>query len=90
MLALFARQAAFLRMPKTGDRAPWWELVRANWGETALALLGLTGIGAALTRYDELAGPLLAALLVFPTLGIAAAPYNSFAARRAAVPRSAG
>ena len=49
-------------------------------------MLGFAGIAAALTRPTELAGPLLAALLVFPTLGLAAAPVNSRAAQRAALP----
>jgi cellulose synthase/poly-beta-1,6-N-acetylglucosamine synthase-like glycosyltransferase len=86
VLALFARKAAFLRTPKTSERARWWEALKTNWAETTLALLGLAGIGGALTRYDETAGPLLAALLVFPALGMAAAPLNSWAAQRAALP----
>jgi cellulose synthase/poly-beta-1,6-N-acetylglucosamine synthase-like glycosyltransferase len=86
VLALFARKAAFLVTPKTSEKAKWWEALRANWAETALALLGVAGIAGALTRTGELAGPLLAALLVFPTLGMAAAPLNSWAAQRAALP----
>src|SRR6266568_3648826 len=86
VLGLFARKAAFLRTPKTSERARWWEALRANWAESSLALLGLLGMAAALTRADQLSGPLLAALLVFPTLGMAAAPVNSWAARRAALP----
>jgi cellulose synthase/poly-beta-1,6-N-acetylglucosamine synthase-like glycosyltransferase len=86
VLGLFARKAAFLRTPKTSEQAKWWEALRANWAETTLALLGLAGIAGALTRYNELAGPLLAALLFFPTLGLAAAPLNSWAAQRAALP----
>jgi hypothetical protein len=87
VLALFARRAAFLRTPKTSERARWWEALRANWAESALALLGLAGIVAALSRAWQLSGPLLAALLVFPTLGLAAAPFNSWAAQRAVLPR---
>ena len=83
---LFAKRAAFLRTPKTSEEAPWWEAFRANWAETLLATLGILGIAGALTRLDTYSGPLLAALLVFPTLGVAAAPYNSLAARRAALP----
>jgi hypothetical protein len=49
-------------------------------------MLGLLGIAGALTKATELAGPLLAGLLVFPTLGMAAAPFNSWAAQRAALP----
>ena len=64
VLGLFAREAAFLRTPKTSERARWWESLRANWAETALALLGTLGIAAALTRATQLSGPLLAALLL--------------------------
>src|SRR5207248_11154811 len=83
---LFARRAAFLRTPKTSEHMPWWEAFRANWAETLLAVLGVLGMAGALTRLDTYSGPLLAALLVFPTLGLAAAPFNSLAARRAALP----
>jgi len=86
VLGLFARKAAFLRTPKTSEKAKWWEALRANWAESSLAVLGMLGIAAALTRATELSGPLLAALLLFPTLGMAAAPFNSWAAQRAALP----
>ncbi|MBV9448870.1 MAG: glycosyltransferase [Streptosporangiaceae bacterium] len=86
VLALFARKAAFLRTPKTSEQTRWWEALRANWAESCLALFGFLGIIGALTRYDQFSGPLLAALLLFPTLGMAAAPVNSWAARRAALP----
>jgi len=86
VLGLFSRKAAFLRTPKTGEQARWWQALRANWAETTLALLGLAGIAAALSRATQLSGPLLAALLAFPTLGMAAAPFNSWAAQRAALP----
>jgi glycosyltransferase involved in cell wall biosynthesis len=86
VLGLFAKKAAFLVTPKTSEKARWWEALRANWAESFLALLGLGGIAAALSRPTVLAGPLLAALLVFPTLGMAAAPVNSWAAQRAALP----
>ncbi|MGE5286201.1 MAG: glycosyltransferase [Micromonosporaceae bacterium] len=86
VLGLFARKAAFLRTPKTSEQATWWEALRANWAEASLALLGAAGIAAALSRAGQLSGPLLAALLFFPTLGLAAAPFNSWAARRAALP----
>jgi cellulose synthase/poly-beta-1,6-N-acetylglucosamine synthase-like glycosyltransferase len=83
---LFARKAAFLRTPKTSERAHWWEAFRSNWAETLLALLGVLAIAASLTRLDTYSGPLLAGLLLFPTLGLAAAPVNSLAAQRAALP----
>jgi cellulose synthase/poly-beta-1,6-N-acetylglucosamine synthase-like glycosyltransferase len=86
VLALFAKKAAFLRTPKTSEQAKWWEALRANWAETLLALLGVAGIAGALSRPDELAGPLLAVLLIVPTAGLAAAPVNSWAAQRAALP----
>jgi len=83
---LFARKAAFLRTPKTSEQSKWWEAIRANWAETLLAVLGVAGIVAGLTRLDTFAGPMLAGLLIFPTLGFAAAPFNSLAAQRAALP----
>ena len=86
VLALFAKKAAFLRTPKTSERTRWWEALRANWAESILAVFGFAGIAGALTKYDQLSGPLLAGLLLFPTLGMAAAPVNSWAARRAALP----
>jgi cellulose synthase/poly-beta-1,6-N-acetylglucosamine synthase-like glycosyltransferase len=86
VVGLFAKKAAFLRTPKTSEKAKWWEALRANWAETSLAVLGTAGIAGALTKATELAGPLLAALLLFPTLGMAAAPFNSWAAQRAALP----
>ena len=86
VLALFAKKAAFLRTPKTGEQVSVFHALRANWAETALALFGVAGIIGALTRPTQLSGPLLAALLLFPTLGLAAAPWNSGAARRAALP----
>jgi glycosyltransferase involved in cell wall biosynthesis len=83
---LFARRAAFLRTPKTSENARWWEAFRANWAETILAGLGVLAIAGALTRPYTYSGPLLAGLLLFPTLGLAAAPFNSLAAQRAALP----
>ena len=87
VLGLFARKAAFLRTPKTSERAKWWEALRANWAESTLAVLGVAGIGLALSRITTLAAPLLAAMLLFPTLGYAAAPFNSWAAQRASLPQ---
>ncbi len=88
VLALFAKKAAFLRTPKTSERTRWWEALRGNWAESILAVFGFAGIAGALTKYNQLSGPLLAGLLLFPTLGMAAAPVNSWAARRAALPAS--
>jgi len=87
-MALFAQKAAFLRTPKTSEQAQWWHALRANWAESALALLGAAGIAGALSKATTPSGLLLAALLVFPTLGMAAAPCNSWAARRASLPPS--
>jgi Glycosyltransferase like family 2 len=86
VLGLFAKKASFLRTPKTSERTKWWEALRANWAESTLALFGFAGIAGSLTKANELSGPLLAGLLLFPTLGMAAAPVNSWAARRAALP----
>ena len=86
VLALFAKKAAFLRTPKTSARTTWWHALRANWAETILALCGAAGIAGALTKTSTLSGPLLAGLLLVPTLGMAAAPVNSWAARRATLP----
>ncbi len=83
---LFAKRAAFLRTPKTGEQAARWRAFTANWAETLLFGLGLAGMAAALTRTDTFSGPLLAILLVVPTLGFLAAPLNSMAAQRAALP----
>src|SRR5580700_3840580 len=47
---LFAKEAAFLRTPKTSEKAKWWEALRGNWAESTLALAGMLGIAAALTR----------------------------------------
>jgi len=86
VLALFARKAAFLRTPKTGEQTKWWQALRANWAESTLALFGFAGIAGSLTKLSQFSGPLLAGMLLFPTLGLAAAPVNSWAARRAALP----
>ena len=83
---LIARKAAFLRTPKTSERQRWWEALRANWAESALAVAGLLGIAAGLSKPAVLSGPLLAGLLILPTVGLAAAPINSWAAQRAALP----
>jgi cellulose synthase/poly-beta-1,6-N-acetylglucosamine synthase-like glycosyltransferase len=83
---LFAREAEFLRTPKTSEAPSWFDAVRGNRSETLLALIGLAGIVAALTRPTTLAGDLTAVLLIWPTLAFASAPFNSLAARRAVLP----
>jgi hypothetical protein len=83
---LFAKRAEFLRTPKTGEHASVWRVIQANWAETGLACLGAIGILAALSRVDTFSGPLLAVLLLVPTIGLAAAPANSLAAQRAMLP----
>jgi cellulose synthase/poly-beta-1,6-N-acetylglucosamine synthase-like glycosyltransferase len=83
---LYAREAEFLRTPKTGDAPTALDAVRGNWAEMTLAVLGVAGIAAGLSHPTAYAGPLTAALLLWPTLGFAAAPINSLAARRAALP----
>jgi Glycosyl transferase family group 2 len=83
---LFARKAAFLRTPKVAERASVWRVFAANWAETALGVLGVAAIVASLTRVDTASGPLLAVLLLVPTIGFLAAPANSLAAQRAALP----
>ncbi len=84
--ALFAREAEFLRTPKTTEEGSLRDAFKGNPGETALALAGTTGIALALTHPSGYAGPLTAGLLLWPTISYAAAPVNSFAARRAALP----
>jgi glycosyltransferase involved in cell wall biosynthesis len=83
---LFAKKAVFMRTPKTFDQASWWQVITANRAESFLAACGAVGIAGALSHASTLSGPLLAALLLFPTLGFAAAPFNSLAAQRAALP----
>jgi cellulose synthase/poly-beta-1,6-N-acetylglucosamine synthase-like glycosyltransferase len=83
---LFAKRAVFLRTPKTHEEPSLGDAVRANWGECLLGALGLAGIAAALTDISSYGGPLLAVLLLWPTLSFLAAPSNSLSARRAALP----
>jgi cellulose synthase/poly-beta-1,6-N-acetylglucosamine synthase-like glycosyltransferase len=83
---LFAREAEFLRTPKTSDRSTLWDAVKSNRGETLLALAGVAAIGSALTRPHTYAGPLTAVLLLWPTVSYATALVNSRAAQRAALP----
>jgi hypothetical protein len=75
-----------MRTPKTFEHSSWWQVIKANRAESILAACGAVGIAAGLSHTGTLSGPLLAALLFFPTLGFAAAPFNSLAAQRAALP----
>jgi cellulose synthase/poly-beta-1,6-N-acetylglucosamine synthase-like glycosyltransferase len=83
---LFAREAEFLRTPKTAGDAKWTDAIRGNVGESVLAALGLAGIVAALTESSGYGGALTAALLLWPTIAYAGAPLNSLGAQRAALP----
>ncbi|MGH2857325.1 MAG: glycosyltransferase [Solirubrobacteraceae bacterium] len=83
---LFAKQAAFLRTPKTHGDPRFSDALRANWAECLLGLLGVIAIVAALVRTSSYGGVLLAVLLVWPTSAFLAAPYNSLSAQRAALP----
>jgi hypothetical protein len=83
---LFAREAEFLRTPKTAEDAHWWDAIRGNVGESALAVLGLAGIVACLSNPSGYGSVLAAVLLVWPTFAYASAPYNSLSAQRAALP----
>jgi hypothetical protein len=84
--ALYAKEAEFLRTPKTSEEAHFWDAIRANRPETFFGLLGLAGIVASLTQPSSFAGPLTAALLLWPTISYLSAPLNSLAAQRAALP----
>ncbi|WP_310964314.1 glycosyltransferase family 2 protein [Nocardioides terrisoli] len=83
--ALYARKAEFLRTPKTSEDARAIDALRGNRSETFLAVLGILGIIAALMHAQALSGPLLAGLLLLPTIAYASAPLNSLSAQRAAL-----
>ena len=84
--ALYAKEAEFLVTPKTAEEGRWWDALAGNRAETALAVLGTAGIVVSLTHPFGYAGPLTAALLLWPTIAYAGAPVNSLAAQRAALP----
>jgi hypothetical protein len=84
--ALFAKEAVFLRTPKTHDEPDWTDALRGNWAECLCGLLGLAAIAGALAHAASYSGALLAALLIWPTMSFLAAPYNSVSAQRAALP----
>jgi cellulose synthase/poly-beta-1,6-N-acetylglucosamine synthase-like glycosyltransferase len=82
---LFAKEAAFLRTPKTAGEPSWSDALKANWVECLFGLIGVIGIvGSASTGSPT--GLLVAALLVWPTGSFLAAPYNSLSAQQAALP----
>jgi len=83
---LFAREAEFLRTPKTAEDARWWDAIRGNLGESVLALLGMVALVASLSNPSGYGSVLAAALLLWPTFAYASAPYNSLSAQRAALP----
>lgn len=84
--ALYAKEAVFVRTPKTAEDARWWDAMRGNPAETSLGLLGVAGIALALTNNAGLGGVLVAVLLAWPTFAFLATPFNSLAAQRAALP----
>ena len=86
---LFAKEAEFLRTPKTAGDAHWWDAVRGNLPESLFAVLGIAGIlGAAAASGSG--GLVTAALLVWPTAAFLSAPLNSLGAQRAALPVDLG
>jgi cellulose synthase/poly-beta-1,6-N-acetylglucosamine synthase-like glycosyltransferase len=87
--ALFAKEAEFLRTPKTAEQGSWWTAIRGNQAETTMAIIGLAGIGAGIAAGltgGGYAAPLTAALLLWPTFAYGSAPFNSLSAQRAALP----
>jgi cellulose synthase/poly-beta-1,6-N-acetylglucosamine synthase-like glycosyltransferase len=82
---LFAKEAEFLRTPKTAEDAHWWDAVRGNLPESLFAALGIAGIVGSLAAAGS-GGLVTAALLVWPTAAFLSAPLNSLGAQRAALP----
>ena len=82
---LFAKEAEFLRTPKTAEDARWWDAIRGNPAESLFALLGVAGIVGSAAA-GGFGGYVTAALLVWPTVAFVAAPLNSLAAQRASLP----
>jgi cellulose synthase/poly-beta-1,6-N-acetylglucosamine synthase-like glycosyltransferase len=82
---LFAKEAEFLRTPKTAENARWWDAVRGNLPESLFALLGLAGIVGSAAA-GGFGGYVTAALLVWPTTAFVSAPLNSLGAQRASLP----
>ena len=84
---LFAKEAEFLRTPKTAEDARWWDAVRGNLAGVPVRCPGIAGIDR-LARHRRIGGYVTAALLVWPTAAFVAAPLNSLGAQRAACPAS--
>jgi hypothetical protein len=82
---LFAKEAEFLRTPKTAENARWWDAVRGNLPESLFALLGIAGIVGSATA-GGFGGYVTAALLLWPTAAFVSAPLNSLGAQRASLP----
>ncbi len=82
---LFAKEAEFLRTPKTAEDAHWWDAVRGNLPESLCAALGVAGIVGSVAAAGA-GGLVTAALLVWPTTAFLSAPLNSLGAQRAALP----
>jgi len=82
---LFAKEAEFLRTPKTAENARWWDAVRGNLPESLFALLGIAGIVGSAAA-GGFGGYVTAALLVWPTAAFVSAPVNSLGAQRASLP----
>jgi cellulose synthase/poly-beta-1,6-N-acetylglucosamine synthase-like glycosyltransferase len=82
---LFAREAEFLRTPKTAEDAHWWDAVRGNLPESLFAVLGIAGILGAVAGAGT-GGLVTAALLVWPTAAFLSAPLNSLGAQHAPLP----
>jgi cellulose synthase/poly-beta-1,6-N-acetylglucosamine synthase-like glycosyltransferase len=82
---LFAKEAEFLRTPKTAEDARWWDAVRGNLPESLCALLGMAGIVGSAAA-GGFGGYVTAALLVWPTVAFVSAPLNSLSAQRASLP----
>jgi cellulose synthase/poly-beta-1,6-N-acetylglucosamine synthase-like glycosyltransferase len=81
---LFAKEAEFLRTPKTAEDAHWWDAVRGNLPESLLGGLGIAAIVGSVAAAGS-AGIITAALLVWPTVAFVSAPLNSLGAQRAAL-----
>jgi cellulose synthase/poly-beta-1,6-N-acetylglucosamine synthase-like glycosyltransferase len=82
---LFAKEAEFLRTPKTAENARWWDAVRGNLPESLFALLGIAGIVGSAAA-GGFGGYVTAALLLWPTAAFVSAPLNSLGAQRASLP----